>query len=594
MTITWQHNSTESIAYFHIFLHPFLLLLFLVIYFVYQLLFITSNISSITPDAGIDSLATIMPSLKSILLHIVGVAVLGLSKTGAQASDLSISLPTADDDAQVVDADFCGFAFEQASFVEYATDADGNPNEFSINLIDAIISRTSGKPLIRLGGTSADYGRYEPGQSTPALPKAEQNNYQDIGGTTIGPSYWKLATSFTNAQYIIQVPLATTNVSETVAWVQSAVATIGWDKIQAIEIGNEPDLYSNTFTGADGVALQPPDYQGTLNNETYVGNYTKFAAAIADAVTLPDGPILQAFDVGTHFGAAVAEEAYILDVETCFSLGIDSDNRIKTVAHHYYQNNAGDASTLAAGLMNMTVTHTHLDQFKRRIDWLKANKPDIPFILSEVGNSLKATNSYQYQARLGSALWQLDHYLYSMSIGVARINYQQIMHAGYDMWLPVASAGMEAQVFANFYSQPFVADFIGTSGAATVQKLDISGGSTKPNLAAYGAFESGVLKRVAIANLQYWNETSSGTTRPTTSIAISVPAGTTQVTVDKLGSPVGAGAGADTITYAGSQWTYESLGVEVQGVRNDSSTVEAVNSVVTVSVYDSEALLIHF
>lgn len=30
------------------------------------------------------------------------------------------------------------------------------------------------------------------------------------------------------------------------------------------------------------------------------------------------------------------------------------------------------------------------------------------------------------------------------------------------MWLPVASAGMPAQVFANYYSQPFVADFIGT------------------------------------------------------------------------------------------------------------------------------------
>lgn len=54
----------------------------------------------------------------------------------------------------IVDPDFAGFAFEQASLWNYALDAEGNPNEFSINLIAAITNRTGGKPLIRLGGTS--------------------------------------------------------------------------------------------------------------------------------------------------------------------------------------------------------------------------------------------------------------------------------------------------------------------------------------------------------------------------------------------------------------------------------------------------------
>ncbi|KAI0170236.1 beta-glucuronidase [Pestalotiopsis sp. NC0098] len=535
-----------------------------------------------------------MPFYTQVWYPLFRFGTFGLLVNVATASNVSVSLPTVNDDARVANPDFCGFAFEQASFEEYALDADGNVNQFSVNLINSITSRTNGRPIIRLGGTSADYGRLEPGQFAPALPTAEQDNYQNIGNTTIGPSYWNLTNSFPDAQYIIQVPLATTNVTETIAWTQSAVDALGWDKIQAIEVGNEPDLYSGTFTGANGIALQPPGYQGKLNNETYVGNYTKYASAIAEAISLPEDPILQAFDVSTHFGAAVAQESYILDVETCFGLGIDADDRIKTVAHHYYQNNAGTASTLASGLMNMTTTHTHLDQFRRRIDWLAANKPDIAFVLSEVGNSLDATNSYKYQARLGSALWQADFYLYAMSIGVARINYQQIMHAGYNLWLPVASAGFEAQVFANFYSQPFVADFIGTSGEAKVQQLDIDGGETQTNLAAYGAFEGGALKRVAIMNLQYWNETSSGTHRPSTSIDLSVPGNVTQVTVDRLTSPAGAGAGADTITYAGSQWTYESLGLEVQGIRNNSSILDVTDGAVTISINDSEALLVSF
>jgi hypothetical protein len=296
--------------------------------------------------------------------------------------------------------------------------------------------------------------------------------------------------------------------------------------------------------------------------------------------------------LGTHFGAAVGAEAWTLDLETCFDLGIDSDNLVKTVAHHYYQNNAGTAATLATGLMTMATTHTHLDQFDRRITYLRENHPDIPFILSEVGNSLDATNSYQYQARLGSALWQVDFYLYAISIGVARINYQQIMHAGYDMWLPIASAGVPAQVFANYYSQPFVADFIGTSGQATVQSLAITGGTAHPNLAAYAAFEAGALERIAIVNLEYWNQTSSGTTRPQTTIDVGVPEGVSEVTVVKLGSALGAGADASTITYAGSQWTYASLGKEVTGVADDTETLPAVARIATVTIQDSEAIMI--
>lgn len=54
----------------------------------------------------------------------------------------------------IVDPDFAGFAFEQASLWNYALDADGNVNQFSVNLIAGITNRTGGKPLIRLGGTS--------------------------------------------------------------------------------------------------------------------------------------------------------------------------------------------------------------------------------------------------------------------------------------------------------------------------------------------------------------------------------------------------------------------------------------------------------
>ena len=527
---------------------------------------------------------------------------LALAGTGITASipnhDRSLtvqvppSLPRTVSD--VVDPDFAGLAFEQASWVRYALDDNGNTNEFSSNLMDSIYSRTGGRPIIRLGGTSPDYGRYLPGQEEPALPVAEQDNYQNIGGTTLGPDYWPIARRFPEAKFMIQVPLATTNISEAVAWAKAAVEGIGLEQIHSIQPGNEPDLYKDNFKGEGGQYLGPPDYQGTLTNETYVGNYTKSAAAIRDAIDLPDH-FFTAFDVAAHTdNPSVAE--WLLSPEVCFGLGIDRDKIIKEVSHHYYQNHAGSASDLEAGLMTLSLTHGNLDHLRPRINWLRTHRPHIPFIINEIGNSLEPKNKYQYQARLGSALWAVDFYLYAMSLGVRRFNYQQIMHSGFDMWLPVASGGLEPQVFANYYAQPFLADFVGDSGRTRVSKVDVGGGELHPNLAVYAAFEGSRAKRLAVANLDYWNRTSSGYERPVARLCVRLPQQkqhVESVVVTRLSSPDGAGADAETITYAGSQWTFESRGKEVRGVRDDTDVVDVEGGYVTIRVPSSEAVIVH-
>lgn len=318
-------------------------------------------------------------------------------------------------------------------------------------------------------------------------------------------------------------------------------------------------------------------------------NFTKYAAVIADAVTVTQ-PFFQAFDTSAHFDGS---DAWVLDVPTGFGLGIDDGNIVQAVAHHYYQTDGGSAATLAAGLMTHSSITARLDLLKPAIAWLKANKPDIDYIFSEIGNSLNPTHDYAYQAVLGSALWQVDFQLYALAIGVQRFNFQQIMHSGFDLWLPQASAGAAPQVFANFYAQPFVADLVGSSGTAQVAQLAIADEATG-NWAAYAAFESGgAPARLAILNLNYWNSSSSTVARASQTITVAVPDGVLSVTVDVLSSPEGAGASADSITYAGSQWTYESLGLEVAGVRNDSQTLSVEDGTVDITVYQSSAVLVH-
>lgn len=162
------------------------------------------------------------------------------------------------------------------------------------------------------------------------------------------------------------------------------------------------------------------------------------------------------------------------------------------------------------------------------------------------------------------------------------------------MWQPVEYLGVAPHVTPNFYSQPLIADFIGSSGTTTMTQLNITSTEEVANVSAYAAFENGSPKRVALVNLNYWNQTSSSTDRPSVSIDISIPSelGATTVTVRYLSSPLGAGADADTVTYAGSQWTYESLGTEVTGVRNDTDTVAVVDDIATITLSSSSAALL--
>lgn len=93
-------------------------------------------------------------------------------------------------------------------------------------------------------------------------------------------------------------------------------------------------------------------------------------------------------------------------------------------------------------------------------------------------------------------------------------------------------------------------------------------------------------------NLNYWNQTSSIETRGSIALSFEVPGGVEQLTIYHLNSPAGAGAAADSITYGGSQWTYNSLGQEVKNVRQDTETVLVVNGAATVTVASSEAVLV--
>lgn len=542
-------------------------------------------------------MATQKPSfifVTSVLSLITGIA----HTTPVEATDETslLQIPSISaDPSRYIDPDFPSFSFDEASFVNYALNNDGTPNLFSQNLVDSIFSRTGGKPIIRLGGTSADYARYLANQTKPVLPSAKVDEASDIGHTTLGPSYWDIAArGFPSARYVVQVPLANADMAESVRWAMAATSSLGLSRIHAFATGNEPDMYP-----AHG--LGPPQWQGPQGNGTYVANFLNYADAISTALGLPRGTrMFQALDTASH-PTDPQQDVFALSLPSVFQRGLDNHHEVKTIARHYYQMEETETSAdLADGLMNHGAITSRLDVYRDDLEFLASRGTNatskIPFVLSEVGSSIKgkkkkhaATVAAGYQATLGSALWRVDVQLYGLSLGISRFHFQQALNGGSNMWFPVRAGNVSAQVLANFYAQPFVADFVGATGTAQVRHVPL-----EPNVASYVAYEGGAPKRVAIVNLKYWSKClSRGTARAAQKVHVEVPGGVRRVKVVHLTSGKGAGAKANTITYGGSQWTYENLGKEVTGARSDGDVINVEGGSVIVPVQASEAVILH-
>lgn len=86
-------------------------------------------------------------SFPSVFAFILRASVVSAKPLGPRATStaVSISLPSSSS-SNIIDVNFPAFGFEEASFVNYVLDADGNTNEFSVNLIESLTSRTGGTP----------------------------------------------------------------------------------------------------------------------------------------------------------------------------------------------------------------------------------------------------------------------------------------------------------------------------------------------------------------------------------------------------------------------------------------------------------------
>ncbi|RDW58666.1 hypothetical protein BP6252_13142 [Coleophoma cylindrospora] len=472
---------------------------------------------------------------------------------------------------------FPGFAFEEASFYDFAG-SKSNPNNVSQNLVQAIAAETNTKPMIRVGGTSLDHASYHPNQKEPLLiPGGQKGGIPD--NMTIGPSFFDSFANFPSAQYIVDIPFAKENLSNSLLFAKQAYATIGPANIFAFEIGNEVNNYPGhgrppTWSEAD-YSTQWTNWSGSISGTLGIAEDSEMYQAVA----------LSSETTATKFPGGTAADWKIPKI---WESGLNKEKgRMKSVSMHYYQTKANEGSDLQYDLMNHTAVTRGSDFIYQAVKTL--NNTGIPLILGEVGNTLgNRSSGISLEAVLGSALWQVDFSLWSMFIGVSGLDIQSGSKFPFSLWLPTTNE-TNGTVLPAFYGHMFSAEFIGSNRNVQVANIDLN----SPHLSAYAAYEDGALSRVGIVNLHLWDrETGSEPLeRPSENIILEIGENVKTVTIKKLTSVNGGSARAENITWGGQQWKYKNGGV-AERVLNDTVVQDVQGGNVEVEVKSSEAVMI--
>src|ERR1700694_3840811 len=315
-----------------------------------------------------------------------------IAPTGsAQPSVLTIGAGPA---GRSIPPGFLGLSTELPGFTAYAGDNPAAPNPIMIQLIQNL---TPGqRPVIRLGGDSTDWTWWPiPGMRQP-LGIRYTLNRQWI-------AIARAVTQALNALLILGINLEADNARVASGEAKALLSGIGQNHVQALELGNEPELYTafpwyKTATGQN-VFGRPP------NNWTYAAFARDYAAIVR---ALPQAPL-----AAPSIGAPQWQP----------NLGsfLRSQPRTAIATLHRYPLKHCTASTrLTVGDLLSTASSTGLANEVAGYA-ATAHSHHIPLRIDEM-NSVTCGGQHGLSDTYASALWAVDA-LYEMArVGVDGVN----------------------------------------------------------------------------------------------------------------------------------------------------------------------------
>ncbi|QRW18868.1 glycoside hydrolase family 79 protein [Rhizoctonia solani] len=394
-----------------------------------------------------------------------------------------------------------------------------------------------------------------------------------------GPAYFESYLVFPNtSRFILDVNLGNDSVTIAQNQIEAGIKYLGWDRIFAIQLGNEPDHYAG-WTSA-----------------VFTAKFLNWTSTLTKALNLPAG-IFQA----NGFAEDPTSSAPMTTVST-INQGIDKTGVIKLFDQHTYQYSTCDPARNAKATLEALVNHdnitAYLDLWKPQI--AAARGVGKEFVIGEY-SSISCSGKQNVSDTFGQAMWLSDTILYAASLNVSRmsskhqceyINNELSRSPGfswYDLWYPVQSERYGApRASPSYVAYLLIAEAVGKSGRSRLALIRILLFRRR-----WQYMRSGILAHVPMASRAYNSQHVSAKTEcccgrgltVTVDVSKYLRRGSPAAKVKRMTSPGVESKDSGRVTWAGQSYS--------AGVPVGTEVVERLNAG-KVNVRGSEGVLITF
>ncbi|AFR94233.2 hypothetical protein J008_02075 [Cryptococcus neoformans] len=487
-------------------------------------------------------------TLFSVLLSLAVASAAVVPRDASASFDLNSGSGTAVKDPAPV-----AVSIEFFAFPGYVQDLD-TTSQCLTNLDHAAGAATR----VRIGGTTQDRATYDP-TSSSAVNYYVADPADAPANLTYGPSFFDLASKL-NGPTTIGLNRRLNNINNTIAAAEQAVKTM--DNLYAIELGNEPDLYSSSDPIAGGESWTP-----ALDAQIQVDWQKQVATSLNKKDIIQGGVFLQPPKFSIQELGPLEQSSGSIDY-------------VKSWADHAYPQSAcGGSKTNLEGLQNHTTIMNFVKGFQAEVTAAKS-LGERPLFFGETNSATCGGGGIS--PTYGAALWLVDYVFQSVKLGYERLYFHQgtIGNSPYSWW-------GKSKVFAPYYGAYFAASAL--KDVTSISQVD--DGSS--HIAVYALNSQDCISKAVILNTFYYPNTTT-TARSSEDITLTgLPkkvksAKAKRLTAEYSTSQVELG---QVPTFGGQ--TFDNESCHVQG-SEQYETVEVNNGQATVSVAASEALLIYF
>ncbi|KXN82114.1 hypothetical protein AN958_03168 [Leucoagaricus sp. SymC.cos] len=409
----------------------------------------------------------------------------------------------------VIEDNFIGISWELSSFnTLWGKSVDQQPNAMQ-NYLHNIAVRLS-KPLrIRVGGNGMDGSTYVPSQKS-VLEFSDPNAYFNDIPVNFGPALFDIMNGMYDKvgamEFMIGLSMRNPDAWDNVVELAVAAEEKLGDKLDAMLLGNEPDLYA-----------------GHGERDAYtIDDYVRFSLLSfsigADSGQIPEvGEVLDELSETGALNQSIMAGPTVCcqwDLDDIFEAGFDQyDYKYYTIQR--YPNNACQGETPENTNLTYYLTHANVGKY---LGWQKkgmdvARQRNVPVIMTEY-NSVACGGS-NISSTFGAALWAID-----VGLKAASMNYSAVfLHTReygvqynlFDPPTPEASTSAGWRTGSPYYSALFLAEITDTSGSVVVD-LNLGNSTTDQfaKIAGYGIYEDGGSTRGRLVFFNYANPDSDG------------------------------------------------------------------------------------